>query len=152
VVAQEDDRALEVLPADECRRLLATRRIGRIGLCGGHFPLILPVNYALDADTIVVRTGSRAITAAGGYARVAFEVDDVDERTRTGWSVLVHALAEEVTGARRTALVTRMTPSGATPWAPGEHGHWIRLLPKVVTGRRIVPGLLPPPFEQGAYL
>ena len=152
MVAQEDDRALEVLPADECRRLLATRRIGRIGLCGGHFPLILPVNYALDADTIVVRTGSRAITAAGGYARVAFEVDDVDERTRSGWSVLVQALAEEVTGSRREELVERLRKAGGTPWAPGEHGHWIRLIPKVITGRRIIPGQLPPPFEAGGYL
>ena len=139
-------------PADECRTLLATHQLGRIGLADGAYPLILPVNYVLDGDAVVIRTDSPKITAAADHTRVAFEVDDVDERTRTGWSVLVHALAEEVTGAQRTALVTRMTPSGATPWAPGEHGHWIRLLPKVVTGRRIVPGLLPPPFEQGAYL
>ena len=143
------DRAFVVLPADECRTLLATRQLGRIGLQGGTFPVILPVNYGLDGDVVVIRTDSPKITAAG---RVAFEVDDVDERTRSGWSVLVQALAEEVTGSRREELVERLRTAGGTPWAPGEHGHWIRLIPKVMTGRRIIPGQLPPPFEAGGYL
>ena len=143
------DPALVVLPPDECRTLLATRQLGRIGIAGGAYPLILPVNYVLDGDAVVIRTDSPKITAA---ARVAFEVDDVDERTRSGWSVLVQALAEEVTGSRREELVERLRTAGGTPWAPGEHGHWIRLIPKVVTGRRIIPGQLPPPFEPGGYL
>ena len=148
----ERDAAFVVVPADECRTLLATRQLGRIGLAGGPFPLILPVNYVLDGDAVVIRTDSPKITAAADHTRVAFEVDDVDERTRSGWSVLVQALAEEVTGARRDELVERLRTAGGTPWAPGEHGHWIRLIPKVVTGRRIVPGRLPPPFEDAGYL
>ena len=87
------DRAFVVLPADECRTLLATRQLGRIGLQGGTFPVILPVNYSLDGDSVVIRTDSPKITAAADHTRVAFEVDDVDERTRSGWSVLVQALA-----------------------------------------------------------
>jgi len=146
------DRAFVVLPADECRTLLATRQLGRIGLAGGEYPLILPVNYVLDGDAVVIRTDSPKITAAADHTRVAFEVDDVDERTRSGWSVLVQALAEEVTGARRDELVERLRAADGSPWAPGEHGHWIRLIPKVVTGRRIVPGRLPPPFEDAGYL
>jgi len=152
VAAQETDRALVVLPTEECRRLLATRQLGRIGLAGGPFPLILPVNYVLDGEVVVIRTDSPTITAAADHTRVAFEVDDVDERTRSGWSVLVQALAEEVTGARRDELVERLRAADGSPWAPGEHGHWIRLIPKVVTGRRIVPGRLPPPFEDAGYL
>lgn len=147
----ETDRTFTVLHADECRRLLATRRFGRIGLAGGRFPLILPVNYTLDGEVIVIRTGSPTIADAGGFARVAFEVDDVDERSRSGWSVLVQALAEEVTGDRRDELVERMRKT-TDPWAPGERGHWIRLIPQAITGRRIVPGWLPPRFEPGAYL
>ena len=148
----ERDAAFVVVPADECRTLLATRQLGRIGLAGEPFPLILPVNYVLDGDAVVIRTDSPKITAAADHTRVAFEVDDVDERTRSGWSVLVQALAEEVTGARRDELVERLRTAGGTPWAPGEHGHWIRLIPKAVTGRRIVPGRLPPPFEEAGYL
>jgi nitroimidazol reductase NimA-like FMN-containing flavoprotein (pyridoxamine 5'-phosphate oxidase superfamily) len=145
------DRAFEVLPADECRRLLATRQLGRIGLAGGRFPLILPVNYAMDGDVIVVRTDSRSILAAADDTRVAFEVDDIDERTRSGWSVLAHAVAREITAADRDELLARTQASGVEPWAPGERGHWIRLVPLHLTGRRVVPGRLPPPFEDGAY-
>jgi uncharacterized protein len=82
------DRAFVVLPADECRTLLATHQLGRIGLADGAYPLILPVNYVLDGDAVVIRTDSPKITAAADHTRVAFEVDDVDERTRSGWSVL----------------------------------------------------------------
>ena len=149
--ATETDRTFTVLHADECRRLLTTRRFGRIGLAGGRFPLILPVNYTLDGDVIVIRTGSPTIADAGGFTRVAFEVDDVDERSRSGWSVLVQALAEEVTGGRRTELIERLR-TATDPWAPGEHGHWIKLIPRAITGRRIVPGWLPPRFAAGAYL
>ena len=147
------DPTFEVLSADECRRLLATRQLGRIGLTGGRFPLILPVNYAVDGDVIIVRTDSRSILAAAtDDGRVAFEVDEIDERTRSGWSVLAQAVAHEVTAADRDDLLARTRASGVEPWAPGDRGHWIRLVPLHLTGRRVVPGQLPPPFEEGSYL
>jgi len=37
------------------------------------------------------------------------------------------------------------------PWAPGEHGSWLRLIAHEVTGRRIVPGELPG-VDPRAYL
>ena len=115
----ETDPTLEVLSADQCRRLLATRQLGRIGLAGGRFPLILPVNYAVDGDVIVVRTDSRSILAGADHGRVAFEVDEIDERTRSGWSVLAQAVAQEVTAADRDDLLARTRASGVEPWAPG---------------------------------
>jgi len=66
--------------------------------------------------------------------------------------VLVRGLAEEVTSEHRTELIERTKVSGVEPWAPGDHGHWMRLIPQVISGRRIVPGELPPAFEPGAYL
>jgi uncharacterized protein len=146
------DGELEVLDVDECRRLLATQQIGRLGVAGGPYPLILPVNYALDRGVVVIRTHPGPLLAAADHAGVAFEVDAIDPLTRSGWSVLVQGLAEEVTDAHRAELVARTRATGIRPWAPGEHGRWLRLIPQVVTGRRIVPGQLPPPFEPGAYL
>src|SRR5689334_11964326 len=109
---------LAVLDAAECRRLLATRRIGRLGLGGDRFPLILPVNYALDGDVIVVRTDSPRILAAADHGRVAFEVDEIDERARSGWSVVAQAVAHEVTAEDRDDLLARTRASGVEPWAP----------------------------------
>jgi len=64
--------------------------------------------------------------------------------------VLIRGLAEEVISAPDRAGRTHAT--GVEPWAPGEHGHWLRIIPHDVSGRRIVPGELPPPFESAGYL
>jgi nitroimidazol reductase NimA-like FMN-containing flavoprotein (pyridoxamine 5'-phosphate oxidase superfamily) len=143
---------MEVLDGDECYRLLASQQIGRLGVNAEHYPLIYPVNYGLDNGVIVIRTRAGTKLAAADHANVTFEVDEIDQRTRSGWSVLVRGLAEEVTSDHRADLVRRTTGSGVTPWAPGDHGHWLRLIPQDISGRRIVPGELPPLFEDAAYL
>jgi nitroimidazol reductase NimA-like FMN-containing flavoprotein (pyridoxamine 5'-phosphate oxidase superfamily) len=148
----EREAELQVLTTDECYRLLATQQIGRLGVNAEHYPLIFPVNYALERDVIVMRMAPGTKLAAADHANVAFEVDEIDQRTRSGWSVLVRGLAEEVTPAHRAELITRTQDTGLTSWAPGEHGHWVRLIPHAISGRRIVPGRLPPPFETAAYL
>jgi uncharacterized protein len=80
------------LEAEECYRLLAGHEIGRLGVFAEHYPLIFPVNYALDrGDVIVVRTHAGTMLAAASHANVTFEVDDIDRRRRSGWSVLVRA-------------------------------------------------------------
>jgi hypothetical protein len=143
---------VEVLDGDECYRLLATQQIGRLGVNAERYPLIYPVNYGLDRGVIVIRTGPGTKLTAADHANVTFEVDEIDQLTRSGWSVLVRGLAEEVTSAHRAELVERTVAAGVSPWAPGEHGHWLRLIPHDITGRRIVPGRLPPHFEAAGYL
>jgi nitroimidazol reductase NimA-like FMN-containing flavoprotein (pyridoxamine 5'-phosphate oxidase superfamily) len=117
-----------------------------------HYPLIFPVNYALDHGIIVIRTNPGTKLAAANHANVTFEVDDIDQIRRTGWSVLVRGLAEEVSTEHLTELIERTKATGVEPWAPGEHGHWLRLIPHKITGRRIVAGELPPAFESQGYL
>jgi uncharacterized protein len=150
--ASGDRPELQVLSAEDCYVLLATQQIGRLGVNAKHYPLIFPVNYALDHGVIVIRTNAGMKLAAANHANVTFEVDNIDQLTRSGWSVLVRGLAEEVTSKHRTELIERTKASGVQPWAPGERGHWIRLIPHEISGRRIVPGELPPAFEPGAYL
>jgi nitroimidazol reductase NimA-like FMN-containing flavoprotein (pyridoxamine 5'-phosphate oxidase superfamily) len=147
-----DNGGLEVLDTNECIRLLATQQIGRLGLSGERYPLILPVNYALDRGVIVIRTHTGSTLLTADHTNVTFEVDEIDRRTRSGWSVLVHGLAEEVTEAHRAELVERTRATGVKPWAPGEHGRWMRVVPQEVSGRRIAPGQLPSLFEMSAYL
>jgi hypothetical protein len=44
------------------------------------------------------------------------------------------------------------------PWAPGEHGNWLRLVAhdisgrRIISRRRIVPGELPPAVDPRGYL
>jgi nitroimidazol reductase NimA-like FMN-containing flavoprotein (pyridoxamine 5'-phosphate oxidase superfamily) len=151
-MSEDSPATMQQLTSDECYHLLATQQIGRLGVNAEHYPLIFPVNYALDsAGVIVVRTHPGTKLAAADHANVTFEVDEIDQRTRSGWSVLVRGLAEEVTSAHRAELVERTHASRAQPWAPGEHGRWLRVIPHAISGRRIVPGELPPPFEDASY-
>jgi nitroimidazol reductase NimA-like FMN-containing flavoprotein (pyridoxamine 5'-phosphate oxidase superfamily) len=153
MTTSQNGAELRVISADDCYRLLATQQIGRLGVNAEHYPLIFPVNYAVDeAGVIVVRTNAGTKFAAADHANVTLEVDYIDQRSRSGWSVLVRGLAEEVTSDHQDELIERTKTSGVEPWAPGHRGHWIRLIPHAISGRRIVPGELPPAFEPGAYL
>ncbi|MGZ4509538.1 MAG: pyridoxamine 5'-phosphate oxidase family protein [Blastococcus sp.] len=146
------DAEMQVLPADECYRLLGTHEIGRIGVNAEHYPLIIPVNYALDGTTVVIRTHPGTVLRAATHGNVTFEVDDIDRRTRSGWNVLIRAQAEEVGEKHRAELIERTRATGVQPWAPGEHGSWLRLIPHHISGRRIVPGELPAPGDIRGYL
>jgi len=66
--------------------------------------------------------------------RVAFEIDGTDETARTGWSVVVRGEAVEVTDP---AELVRLRQLRLHPWAPGVKTHYVRILPAVLTGRRI---------------
>jgi nitroimidazol reductase NimA-like FMN-containing flavoprotein (pyridoxamine 5'-phosphate oxidase superfamily) len=151
-MTQGSEATMQAIPADECYQLLSTHEIGRIGVNAEHHPLIFPVNYAMDGTTIVVRTHPGTVLRSAEHANVTFEVDDIDRRTRSGWSVLVRAQAEEVGAHHRAEIVARTRATGVQPWAPGEHGNWLRLIPHAISGRRIVPGELPPAVDERAYL
>ena len=78
------DPTMNVLPTEECYRLLGTHEIGRIGIVADHYPLILPVNYRLDGTTVVIRTHPGTILRSAEHANVTFEVDEIDRSTRSG--------------------------------------------------------------------
>ena len=72
---------IEVIDRDECLALLAAESVGRIAVIAGAEPVIFPVNYAMDGETIVFRTavGSKFAAAVRG-TRVSFEIDRFDPR------------------------------------------------------------------------
>src|SRR5213079_2103949 len=92
-----DRNGLEVLSRDECLRLLATAHIGRIALSIGALPVVLPVNFCMLDDDLVIRTGPGSkLDAATNHAVVAFEVDSFSLFDHSGWSVLVQGVAAEI--------------------------------------------------------
>ena len=133
---------MEVLDEDECRRLLAERHLGRLAIPDFGGPVIFPVNYVLDRDLVVFRTDpGTKLDAATEREQVAFEVDAVEEATRTGWSVVVRGTLAELTDP---AHLERLRSFPLYPWAPGEKARYVRVRPRSVTGRRIrIPDDLP---------
>jgi len=130
------DDGLELLSEADCRSLLASGSIGRVGVTVGALPVILPVNYAYVDGGIVFRTAEGTkLRAAVDRAVIAFEVDHYDEDLRDGWSVLAVGRAVEVDGEGEREAYRAL---GLAPWADGTRTHYVRMEPEMLTGRRIV--------------
>lgn len=131
------DEGLEILDEEDCMRLLATSTLGRIGVTVSALPAIFPVNFHLVDGAIVFRTGhGTKLSAATHGSVVAFECDESDRSTGTGWSVLALGTAERVTDPGE---VTRLERLGIKPWAGGRRDTYVRIPIRFVSGRRIVP-------------
>ena len=127
---------VEVLPRAECFRLLSSQHVGRLAFLVGDQPLVLPVNFAVVRDVVVFRTGRGSKLDSALGTKVAFEVDGVNAETADGWSVVVQGVAEEITHAEH--WFDEMLRRGAAPtWVSGAHDHYVRIIPGVISGRRL---------------
>ena len=132
---------LEELSEEESLRLAAGAVVGRIGFTGRYGPVVLPVNFKLIDGAVVFRTDGEStldqdlrtgITDA--EYRVAFEIDEIDEAERTGWSVMVQGAAHYLEDQEERTAAAAV---GVDPWAGGDKDVYISIRPTHVTGRRI---------------
>jgi nitroimidazol reductase NimA-like FMN-containing flavoprotein (pyridoxamine 5'-phosphate oxidase superfamily) len=122
------------LDVKECWEMLAGREIGRIGFLDGLGPLVIPVTFVVDNGSVVFRVAP--YSTLGQHipgAQVAFEVDDIDDANRSGWSVVLRGRAEVIHPEEIPDLSER-----PEPWAEGRRPLHLRLTPDDVTGRRLV--------------
>jgi len=127
---------IEELTRSECFGLLAAGNLGRVAVVDDRGPVVFPVNFVLDRHTVVFRTepGTKLHAARQG-SRVCFEADGTDTARRTGWSVIVRGEITEVTDP---AELVRLRALPLQVQAPGARDCYVRILPAVLTGRRIV--------------
>ena len=136
----------DALGRSECWTLLRSRSVGRIGFVVDDWPLVLPVNYAIDAQDVVIRTGPGAkLASIQPGAQVTLEVDSTETLYRSGWSVLLFGLARVVTDPDELRHAKSLA---LKPWVAGELPYWVKIRPVQVTGRRLprawqYPGPLP---------
>ncbi|MFT3875010.1 MAG: pyridoxamine 5'-phosphate oxidase family protein [Propioniciclava sp.] len=114
---------------DECRRLLAEAVVGRVSWVSPTRGIqVLPVNYLLEEELIVFRVHPASVLAElASPTEVAFEVDDLDAQTATGWSVLAQG---------RTATLAGELPE-TSPWAPGDREVAIAIEVSQLSGRSV---------------
>jgi hypothetical protein len=120
------------LSGDECRQLLRARSVGRISWHSANGLEILPVTYLVSGELITFRT--RPDTVMGELLEgraVSFEIDDVDEDTATGWSVLVQGQAHGYLDSFPEGMELPQ------PWAPGEHPVLVVIEPQTYSGRAV---------------
>ena len=130
-----DHAGLEILPFDRCLQLLATVPIGRVSFFADGEIVVLPVNHVVDGqDPVFVTARGSKLSAAEGQDLVAFEADGYDERTQSGWSVLVNGRAQAVYD---DAEIRRLSHLGLHPWVTTvDRPFWIRIRPTSISGRR----------------
>jgi nitroimidazol reductase NimA-like FMN-containing flavoprotein (pyridoxamine 5'-phosphate oxidase superfamily) len=131
----------ENLDQAECLRLVSLGVIGRLAYVGRYDLTVLPVNYRLVDGAILFRTAQDSLTGEDlrtgirhADYKVAFEVDQFDEATHEGWSVLLQGPAHHLDTEEEQAAAMA---AGVEPWPGGEKDHFIRITPDRITGRRV---------------
>jgi nitroimidazol reductase NimA-like FMN-containing flavoprotein (pyridoxamine 5'-phosphate oxidase superfamily) len=127
---------LHELSERECEELLRSGVTGRVALCTPTGPQVLPVNYAVLDDAVVIRTSP--YSRLGTYGRdtmLAFEIDGLDAEHERGWSVQARGRAEVV--ERREELDRIRDAGGPQPWAVGQRALHLRIRWTELSGRQL---------------
>jgi len=125
-----------VLTSEECRRLLSTVAVGRVGVTMGALPVVLPVQFALhDGDVVFQTVQGTSFHAASTDAVAAFEADSYASDGSSGWSVLVQGRSQTLTDA---ADLDQLRPLFTDRWTtpPSHADRIIRIHTSLVRGRR----------------
>jgi len=120
----------------ECLNHLPTKQVGRLGYVTDDGPRIVPLNYTVTANSIIVRTLAYGEVARCAIdQRVAFQIDDLDEFRQTGWSVLVIGTARLISVEELKQILYVGAPE---PWARGPRTLFLQIPLTTVTGRQVM--------------
>jgi nitroimidazol reductase NimA-like FMN-containing flavoprotein (pyridoxamine 5'-phosphate oxidase superfamily) len=108
--------------------------VGRLVFSADALPAIRPVNFAVVNGRIVVRGARDSWAGKLDNAVVAFEVDEIDEKTNTGWNVVVIGKAHIVTDVDE---IVQLSDPGTRPWVNGHHDRFLTVDMEQITGRRL---------------
>jgi len=128
-----DHQGLEIIDTAECWELLGRTPVGRVAFLEDGELTILPVNHAVVGHRVVFRTLKGSLLHEALMKEpVAFQVDEFDPATRTGWSVLIRGVADVVED-------DELADVDLQPWADAvDRDDWVQVQAEEVTGRRIV--------------
>ncbi len=125
----------EISHAD-CEKLLRAGVAGRIAFVAPDGPHVLPINYSVVDDTIVMRTSPYSLLGTHGRdAMLAFEIDQFDYEYQRGWSVLVRGRCQMVTDPDELEHIEAVW--SPRPWASGVRPLLLRLPWDELSGRRL---------------
>ncbi len=119
----------------ECIELLSRTRVGRVAWCTPAGPVVIPVNFVFHDGAVWIRSTpysslAREWDSAGA---LAFQVDEIDGLTESGWSVLVHGK-----GHRR--LPSEIPPElpALASWPEGPRPFVVSIEARELTGKRLL--------------
>ena len=133
------------LTREECMSRLPSEGVGRLAIAGSDGAHIFPLNYVVDGESLVFRTAAYSQLGQHPWATsspVAFEIDELDFESQSGWSVVVRAQPQRIEDeAEVEAIAWTSDPS---PWAGGLRRQYIRLPFSEITGRVVGEDHQPP--------
>jgi nitroimidazol reductase NimA-like FMN-containing flavoprotein (pyridoxamine 5'-phosphate oxidase superfamily) len=130
------------LTQDECGRLLRAGVAGRIAIATPTGPHIIPVNYSVVDDAVVIRTSPYSLLGTHGRdTTLAFEVDQFDYENQRGWSVQARGRGQVVTDQDELDHIKQVW--APQPWAAGSRNLVLRLRWNELSGRRLGGGWNP---------
>lgn len=128
------ERHFEALGREQCLDLLESNHLGRVAWQAADLPQILPVTYATHQGSVYFRTTPDGILSELAQpTRVALEVDELDQQTRSGWSIVLHGRTSAV--SEPDALADLWAADSLVPWAGGNRTLFICIRPDRVSGR-----------------
>ena len=117
----------------ECWSLLNQHVVARLAVDIAGRPDIFPINYVVDAGSIVFRSGAGTKLAGAVLGRhVAVEIDGLDIDGSV-WSVVVKGIAHEVTEMTERFEIDELP---LYPWVTSQKPNFVRIDPHLTTGRR----------------
>lgn len=127
---------LQELDEAECRRLLASAPVGRLGYSERALPMVVPVHCTVRGEEMLIGgpVGSKVADAVRGHV-VAFEVDDYEPAVREGWTVGVVGVVREITDPVEFAAVDALD---FAPWTPGRTPIYLAVSLTMLHGHRLV--------------
>lgn len=126
---------LDVISDDECWELAATKTVGRLAVSIKNRPDIFPVNYRVVDGALLLRTAPGVKLAAATLGSgIAFEIDDLDENSHHGWSVVIHGTAHELD---RLDDLLEAEATAVETWATSTKNRFVRIEVEEISGRRV---------------
>lgn len=124
------------LTREECLDLLRGGVVGRVAVTTPTGPHIVPVNYSVVDDAVLLRTTPYGVVGTHGRGSVlAFEVDLFDHERQRGWSVVVRGRSDTVDDPETRRQIDAARPP--RPWAGGQRWLMLRIPMDEVSGRRL---------------
>jgi uncharacterized protein len=85
------ERHFDAIGRQQCLDLIDSHHLGRIAWQAADLPQILPITYAMHQGSVYFRTLPNGLLAELAQpTSVALEVDELDQQTRSGWSIVMH--------------------------------------------------------------
>jgi len=125
-----DDEVVRVLSRDQCWDLLRDDEFGRLAFRMTDEVHLVPVNYAVDGDTLLFRTAEGdKLLGVVMHPEVVFEIDDHDETS--AHSVVVRGLARRLEEDEEH----RADDVGLRPWLGTLKYNVVEIRPTSISGR-----------------